>query len=178
MKSKEFVESLKRLMPTVYELKNYGLMADDINDIQRCFVAEPVQVADSLEFKSPIHELLACYSCSSLEIAGVSWKRKIIAMANGDCFASMELDPIVVEHQSGRILLLNHATMEFDAGTMVCASGSEEFLDAMIEVATIYRQKDRWRGRIDEATVRCVGKACASASEQFFSSLLFTACRI
>jgi len=171
MNAEIFIAELRDLAPAREELEEYGLDETEIDSIQSCFLAEQRQLNSPGTVKSELNSLLEHFSCDSIEIAGVIFNASVATLPQGEHFASLEADPLVIE-PCGTIAWFDHASTDSDFHRKVCAENGGAFLEAMIFVATVWRNKRLWKDRMDEAVSRCVVASNSPESQDFYATLL------
>ena len=121
-----------RLLACAPSIEN-GLSSDDLHTAQ-AFVAEFVckkrPGMDKPSHDNPLIDLVQRYDMSSVRIGLVSFRSTIDEISGKLWFAKAEADPLVIDPESSRIQLLDHAALPYVI--CECASSGAQFLDALL----------------------------------------------
>lgn len=167
MNAEEFLRHVEGAMPDRSALEEYGLDADEIDNIQATFTA-PRRGPTSSAALSEVERLVLEFDCSKLEIGLVRFSDQLTALPEGSCFGACEADPLLVTAE-GTIALSDHA----HPGSILqaCAADAHRFLDGLATLVRLRSEKAAWMGRVEEAADVCAESAGGSQYREFFRSL-------
>lgn len=172
MKANEFVEVLRKAMPTRESLEEYGIDDDNIHYIQATFlavqrIASIEERAEAKSHSNPVSQLISEYDCSNVEVGLLRFASAILPHKNGSQIAVCEADPVVLENDAS-INLYDHSTNEV---SLRCAVDASHFLDALGRFVEIRGDKLKWLGNVEEAGRQCADLAGGPEYEPFYRML-------
>lgn len=172
MQNKEFVRLIQSLMPSINELKEYGLSEEEIEGIRMTYRCNLQKVNNNIQPArarvSELEKLVLEYDCSTMEIFSIRFCGKPLPHHLGMIVAFWEADPIVVL-KSGEVVAFDHANPNNIFAP--CAANSERFLDAMAWLVKVRARKAVWKGRGKEIVDACAEKAGGSVYQDFYRTL-------
>ncbi|TWU04412.1 hypothetical protein Pla52n_24520 [Stieleria varia] len=154
-------------MPRAKDLAEYGLDADEIEEIQSAFDAKPRNSGGPVS--TEVERLVTAFDCSAVAIGIVRFDSGVVPTQGGVRFGFCEADPLVVDHER-KIWMLHHDSPE--VAPMACAESSEQFLDALLFAAEAIVNRVKWKGRGLEIVHQCSERAGSATCRDFFRSVV------
>ncbi len=166
MSGEQFVAHLRRAMPDRETLKEYGLDADEVDDIQATFVAH-VRTSNGFTASNEIEQMLADFDCSKVEVGLVRFLERGEGHSLGKVFAFCEADRLILR-PDGAIVMLPHGE---SGGEIRCADSPAQFLDTIALFVDMRANKAAWKGKTNIAAERCATAAGVPSDSDFYRLL-------
>lgn len=134
MRADEFIQKLTGSDSSIDELVNQDFPSHAALKLRDFYFVPNKQ--EKIYHENALIELALSYDLSSLEIGTIGFHYEPFENEKYSYweFGFNEADPLVIDKETGRILLLDHSVEYFVMAE--CAENSEKFLDALLEVAT------------------------------------------
>lgn len=131
MKANDFVEGLKNIKVEADLMKLEGLSDEFIEGLRKRYILN--YIGDISVSSYPIIRLIENYDCSDLEIGMITFNAIIEETENYIYFGKFEIDNLVIEKITGKILMKEYDT---DHIFYECAQNDSLFLKALLSIAT------------------------------------------
>ena len=167
MKADAFVRHLQRAKPDRATLEEYGLDEEEIEEIESTFTASR-RLPHAEGVLSEAVRMVVEFDCAKLEVGPICFNGEPRPLAKGVCFAVCEADPLMVV-DSGAVVLCDHE--EPERVQLACAADAERFLDALARFVTVRQDRERWMGKVEEASALCAEAAGGASYSDFYRML-------
>lgn len=167
MRAEQFLTCLRNAMPSRSTLEEYGLDNDEIEEVQATFLGtarKPV----STNIRDELVRLVLEFDCSKVEVGLVRFLGEPQRHMKGMRVAYCEAESIVL-NKDGVVVLCDDSGV--GSNDIQCASDSRRFLEGLCIFIEIRRNKSEWKGKVEDAAVRCARAAGGPQFAEFFRIL-------